>query len=283
MGVHGETDRRALGSRVRSVHRRARRGPRTPLSVARDARPRARPAKPPTLQRHPEAPVLTTSADATGQSCRKASRTLRLAFAAANLASDARCELPSSVDRNESDNPHTTRTSPTAALRPNPGTRRAACAGRSFNRTGPKPGGQSARLHTIMLHRRQHDQATKDYIARRIAEGKTARPHGYLSANSPATSTDSRTPTSNDLTSHGSICESPDAAQGVCDFLAFPLSPLKISSWGHRWGHATRKPGPDGTHEPLNHAVSAHGCRVEWARLDSNQGPRDYESPALTS
>jgi transposase len=30
-------------------------------------------------------------------------------------------------------------------------------------------------LHTVILHRRQHDPATKDYIARRIAEGKTAR------------------------------------------------------------------------------------------------------------
>ncbi|HUO70936.1 MAG TPA: IS110 family transposase [Solirubrobacteraceae bacterium] len=30
-------------------------------------------------------------------------------------------------------------------------------------------------LHTIVLHRRQHDPATRDYIARRIAEGKTAR------------------------------------------------------------------------------------------------------------
>lgn len=30
-------------------------------------------------------------------------------------------------------------------------------------------------VHTIALHRRQHDQATKDYIARRIAEGKTKR------------------------------------------------------------------------------------------------------------
>jgi transposase len=28
-------------------------------------------------------------------------------------------------------------------------------------------------LHTIVLHRRQHDAATKDYIARRVAEGKT--------------------------------------------------------------------------------------------------------------
>jgi transposase len=30
-------------------------------------------------------------------------------------------------------------------------------------------------LHTIALHRRQHDPATKDYIARRVAEGKSAR------------------------------------------------------------------------------------------------------------
>jgi transposase len=30
-------------------------------------------------------------------------------------------------------------------------------------------------LHTIVLHRRHHDPATRDYIARRIAEGKTAR------------------------------------------------------------------------------------------------------------
>ena len=30
-------------------------------------------------------------------------------------------------------------------------------------------------LHTIVLHRRQHDPPTRDYIARRIAEGKTRR------------------------------------------------------------------------------------------------------------
>ena len=30
-------------------------------------------------------------------------------------------------------------------------------------------------LHTIVLHRRQHDPTTKDYIAQRIAEGKTRR------------------------------------------------------------------------------------------------------------
>ena len=30
-------------------------------------------------------------------------------------------------------------------------------------------------LHTIVLHRRQHHQATKDYVAKRIAEGKSRR------------------------------------------------------------------------------------------------------------
>jgi transposase len=30
-------------------------------------------------------------------------------------------------------------------------------------------------LHTVILHRRQHDAATRDYIARRVAEGKSAR------------------------------------------------------------------------------------------------------------
>jgi transposase len=30
-------------------------------------------------------------------------------------------------------------------------------------------------LHTVVLHRRQHDPATRDYIARRMAEGKSAR------------------------------------------------------------------------------------------------------------
>jgi transposase len=30
-------------------------------------------------------------------------------------------------------------------------------------------------LHTVILHRRQHDTATRDYIARRVSEGKSAR------------------------------------------------------------------------------------------------------------
>jgi transposase len=30
-------------------------------------------------------------------------------------------------------------------------------------------------LHTVILHRRQHDPATQEYIARRVAEGKSRR------------------------------------------------------------------------------------------------------------
>ena len=30
-------------------------------------------------------------------------------------------------------------------------------------------------LHTVILHRRQHDAATRSYIARRVSEGKTTR------------------------------------------------------------------------------------------------------------
>jgi len=30
-------------------------------------------------------------------------------------------------------------------------------------------------VHTVILHRRQHDPAARDYITRRIAEGKSAR------------------------------------------------------------------------------------------------------------
>ena len=53
----------------------------------------------------------------------------------------------------------------------------------------PAPSGQTIRhrlsrggdrqlnraLHTVILHRRQHDAATRSYIARRVSEGKTAR------------------------------------------------------------------------------------------------------------
>jgi transposase len=46
-------------------------------------------------------------------------------------------------------------------------------------------------LHTVVLHRRQHDPATNEYIARRIAEGKaSATPPDCSSATSPVTSTD---------------------------------------------------------------------------------------------
>jgi hypothetical protein len=44
--------------------------------------------------------------------------------------------------------------------------------------TGSAPGGDrqhNRALHTVILNRRQHDPATRDCIARRIAEGKSAR------------------------------------------------------------------------------------------------------------
>ena len=42
---------------------------------------------------------------------------------------------------------------------------------------------------------------------------------------------------------------------------------------------------PHFSHEPswLNHAVSLNHVASKWARLDSKQGPTDYESAALTS
>ena len=51
----------------------------------------------------------------------------------------------------------------------------------------------------------------------------------------------------------------------------------------HRGLHAMHFSGIGDTPVSRNHAVSAHLRKLKWARLDSNQGPRDYESPALTS
>jgi transposase len=36
-------------------------------------------------------------------------------------------------------------------------------------------GDRQLNLHTVILHRRQHDPATRDYIARRVTEGKSPR------------------------------------------------------------------------------------------------------------
>ena len=41
--------------------------------------------------------------------------------------------------------------------------------------------------------------------------------------------------------------------------------------------------GTPDTPDPLSHAGSAWLSGLKWARLDSNQGPTDYESAALTS
>ena len=51
----------------------------------------------------------------------------------------------------------------------------------------------------------------------------------------------------------------------------------------HRWQHRLHFQGIPGTPDPHNHAGLALPPRLIWARLDSNQGPTDYESAALTS
>jgi hypothetical protein len=51
----------------------------------------------------------------------------------------------------------------------------------------------------------------------------------------------------------------------------------------HRGLHQVRIPGTSGTPDPRNHAVLAQPCAGEWARQDSNLGPTDYESAALTA
>src|SRR6266508_6328060 len=53
--------------------------------------------------------------------------------------------------------------------------------------------------------------------------------------------------------------------------------------WGHRWGHAARNGGTSDTPDPRNHAVYPQLRKLEWARQDSNLGPTDYESAALTA
>ena len=53
--------------------------------------------------------------------------------------------------------------------------------------------------------------------------------------------------------------------------------------WQHRWQHGLHFQGIPGTPKPHNHAVLALLQGLLWARLDSNQGPTDYESAALTS
>ena len=63
-------------------------------------------------------------------------------------------------------------------------------------------------LHTIVLHRRQHDPATRDYIARRVAEGKTRRDATRLLKRYLARHLYRHTATdraADDLTSHRSI------------------------------------------------------------------------------
>jgi integrase len=62
-----------------------------------------------------------------------------------------------------------------------------------------------------------------------------------------------------------------------------PFSTPATDRGVHRGGHAPRMHDTCDTHEPLNHAVLEQPKASLWARLDSNQGPTDYESAALTS
>src|ERR687888_385880 len=51
----------------------------------------------------------------------------------------------------------------------------------------------------------------------------------------------------------------------------------------HRGMRATGIPGASGRPEPRNQAASAQPGGLFWARQDSNLGPTDYESAALTA
>ena len=53
--------------------------------------------------------------------------------------------------------------------------------------------------------------------------------------------------------------------------------------WQHPWQHRLRVPDISGTPDTRFQAVPARLLGLIWARLDSNQGPTDYESAALTS
>jgi hypothetical protein len=104
---------------------------------------------------------------------------------AANAAADERDQLAcAGLDAAVADKPQ-------AALRPVAGeggraslpdrSRRRPCAPASSGQTilhRLSRGGDrqlNRALLPVVLHRRQHDAATRDYIARRVAEGKTTR------------------------------------------------------------------------------------------------------------
>ena len=84
-------------------------------------------------------------------------------------------------------------------------------------------------LHTVVLHRRQHDPATKDYIARRIAEGKTRRDATRLLKRYLARHLYRATAkgAADDLTSHRSIIPERWPTVGFCP--KCPRSPVSTS------------------------------------------------------
>jgi hypothetical protein len=62
-----------------------------------------------------------------------------------------------------------------------------------------------------------------------------------------------------------------------------PPPRLRESRGQHRGQHRLRLGALPVMPVPRNHAVPAQPRGAEWARLDSNQGPTDYESAALTN
>ena len=91
-----------------------------------------------------------------------------------------------------------------------------------------------------------------------------------------------------------------EAVVGKCEDLTPRKAPRPCCVDDHRQPKSAALPTPDllgvhigvqhlsnrgtpGSLEPHNHAVLALPLGLLWARLDSNQGPTDYESAALTS
>src|SRR5207245_3746370 len=56
---------------------------------------------------------------------------------------------------------------------------------------------------------------------------------------------------------------------------------LAVEFWPERTRKVGARVGVRSRIRPIGHGRAAYSDAKAWARLDSNQGPRDYESPAL--
>ena len=61
------------------------------------------------------------------------------------------------------------------------------------------------------------------------------------------------------------------------------VASLDATSWGTGGGTRRARAAPAARLDPHNRAVFASRCGALWARQDSNLGPTDYESAALTA